>query len=96
MQGISTESDFSAVNEAAALVSTARHKTWVLRAELEALRERTEILEAEVRIIGPYAVTLPEDIGSWKDHGPRVEGLASRICQVYEQSDAVASLQNEK
>jgi hypothetical protein len=96
MEGSSTESDLPAVYQAAALVSTARRKTWILRAELEALRERTAIVEAEVRIIGSEAITLPEDIGAWKDHGPRVEGLASRICQVYEQADALASLQKEK
>jgi hypothetical protein len=87
------EVNFSVIREAARRVSAARRKSWALRAELEELREKTLVAEAEVRIIGLCAIALPEDIGAWKQFGPRVEGLADRICQVYDQSVVTALLE---
>lgn len=84
--------EFSHVYQAAAVVLSERKANLALRAEIRDLREHVLRAEAEARLLGDVAVTMPEDLGIWSLCGPRIEGLAVRILQVQDQSMAFASV----
>jgi hypothetical protein len=81
---------FPAAERAAERVRAAAVETWLLRARVQALREELACAEAEARLCGPCAQAMPEDFDDWAAYGPRVQGLAVRICQTQAQSQALA------
>lgn len=80
----------SRLTQTAYRVQSVRERNWALRAELRSLRECVACAESEVRLGGQEALAMPEDLGDWSEHGPRIEGLVARILQVQEQSVGLA------
>lgn len=88
----SIDSELSSLEQAAARVLSEQKALLRSQAHNNALQLQVEREEATVRQLHGHAISLIDDLGDWSAHGPRIEGLVSRIHLIHKHALEVEEL----